>query len=629
MHGLPVFWKLLLPFLLVVLVTGVLGAYVTVRDADARERSALVERLTGHVDDARAAVHADEIELVEAAHAAAGLDGIRAALASGDGAAAAGPLESVLRRHAGLAVVAAIRSDGSSLAELVRHAPGGEPFAAVGSPWVTSDPFTFTSPAAATEGRAGFARLGERELLVAVAPVCDGDLPCVPSGFAAVALDAGEVAGRAAVRNATDMEREVALFTRAGELLASTGDPPPPPAELEVAATSIEPRRAGEGDHRLVTAYAGFDLGGRPAGVVAVSVPAAGAFGSSLDEALPLAALLGLAMAIAVGAAALVSRRLLRQLRALVHTSRRLGAGELSARAPVLSDDEHGELARALNRMAERLEADRDTLELQVEQRTSEVRRLLRDRTEFFAGVSHELRTPLAVIITQASMLRSHSEDPSAAEEAGVAIGASASQLLDLVNDILSLARAEAGGVEVSATRLDLGALLADLTPMLARLGAASELEVHTRVEPGLPAVRADAARLREVVVNLASNAVKYTPAGGAVTIAAARAGDVVAVTVADTGVGIPVEVGDSVFEPFYLVPGTRAQREQASSGLGLALARRWVEAMGGTITWYPNPDGLGTVFAFTVPTAGLPPRAPRPRVERPPASSGAAATSS
>src|SRR5207245_1376570 len=103
----------------------------------------------------------------------------------------------------------------------------------------------------------------------------------------------------------------------------------------------------------------------------------------------------------------------------------------------------------------------------------------LRDRTEFFAGLSHELRTPLAIIITQAKMLL---DDAGGAAESGETIRASASQLLELVNDILNLARAEAGSIDVTLRTMRLQDLFADLTPMLVRLGAASEVDVQVRV---------------------------------------------------------------------------------------------------------------------------------------------------
>jgi two-component system phosphate regulon sensor histidine kinase PhoR len=122
-------------------------------------------------------------------------------------------------------------------------------------------------------------------------------------------------------------------------------------------------------------------------------------------------------------------------------------------------------------------------------------------------------------------------------------------------------------------------------------------------VPPDLPAVRADRQRLREVIVNLVDNAAKYTPEGGSVDLSAAARNGSVVVSVKDTGVGIPPESGEFIFEPFYRVRGTRAQQGQASSGLGLALAKRVVEAQGGTIS-FESKVGKGTTFTFTLELA-------------------------
>jgi signal transduction histidine kinase len=198
-------------------------------------------------------------------------------------------------------------------------------------------------------------------------------------------------------------------------------------------------------------------------------------------------------------------------------------------------------------------------------------------------------------------MLSSSNGNRAARGEASDTIRASATQLLEVVNDILELARAESGSIEINPRRVRLHDVLDDLQSMLVRLGAASDIDVNLRLPSHLPTVTADAARLREVVVNLVDNAIKYTPNGGSIEVSAEPVQDHVRVLVTDTGVGIPAEVGDRVFEPFYRVTGTRPQRDQASSGLGLALTRRWVEAQGGVITWAPNPRG-GTIFEFTVP---------------------------
>lgn len=608
-RDLPIMWKLLLPFLVLLMAVGSVGAYIIVRDLSSKSAAALGEQLTLRALDARSFIHDRELDLLESANYATNQQGMVEALAAERPVAVGGLLRSVIALKTDLAIVAATNEQGASVSELVRSGSAITP--ASGTDWSSFAP---VRAALERETKAsGFVRLGDKVLMIMVAPVCSGASGCAPVGFAIAGFDAAQVA-RAIAMATSDTGRgaeNVTLYDEDGRILTSTAQAPPSVRLGDT--TQIEQRRLRVGGEDVATAYAAFTLAGSRAGAVAVTIPAGTAFGSVGGPALGLVGLLVLAMAAAIGLGAAVSRLILRQLRALLETSRELGEGKLSARAPVLSEDEHGELAVALNRMAEQVEASHETLELQVEQRTEAIRRLMQDRTEFFAGLSHELRTPLAVILTQADMLVGTNGSRAARGEASETIRASAGQLLGVVNDILDLARAEAGSIDVHLRPVRLPELLRDIEPMLVRLGAASDIEVKTRLPGRLPMVAADAARLRDVFVNLVDNAIKYTPPGGNIQISAEREGGDVRVSIADTGVGIPSKIGDRVFEPFYRVPGTRPQREQASSGLGLALTRRWVEAQGGTITWAPNPGG-GTVFVFTMPVARTAGRSPSGR---------------
>jgi signal transduction histidine kinase len=338
---------------------------------------------------------------------------------------------------------------------------------------------------------------------------------------------------------------------------------------------------------------------------MALSVPTAQAFATARGAGLRLALILFGAMAGVVAIGAALSRRILAQVRPLVETNRALGRGELEVRAPVLSSDELGELARGVNQMAEQLQASYETLELRVAQRTEEVQRLLKERTEFFAALSHELRTPLAIIRGQAKMMLdpTYPKGVKWVTQTGAVIDDSAAQLLSTVNDVLELARAESGRFELDVETIDLPDVVRGARPTIEGLTRANGLEIAVDVPDNLPPVRADRTRLREVIVNLVDNAAKYTPEGGAVDVSASARNGSVVVSVSDTGVGIPPEAGELIFEPFFRVPGTKAQRGQASSGLGLALAKRIVEAQGGKITFESRPEA-GTTFTFTLPLA-------------------------
>jgi signal transduction histidine kinase len=407
------------------------------------------------------------------------------------------------------------------------------------------------------------------------------------------------------VARLAEAAKGAALFDARGELLAASGlvSRHAPPSSAPTG--QLVRRRAHVGSVGVATLYAPLVVQDRPVGTLAVSVRSAPAFAGVRSAGLRLALILLAVMAGIVAIGALLSRLILSRVRNLVHTHRGLGSGDLSARAEVTSRDELGELAAGVNDMADRLQASYETLELRVEQRTAEVERLLRERNDLFTALSHDLRTPLAVIRGQAKLQAGASlrRDAKALAESGRTVSSAADQLLRLVDDILALAQAEAGGLDLDLADLRLEDVMADVQPTIRGLGAGAKVNVGVELDKDLPLVRADRGRLREVVLNLADNAIKYTPSGGGVTLSAARANGHVAITVADNGVGIPAEAGQRVFEPFYRVRGTDPQRGQPSTGIGLALAKRFVEAQGGEISFVSTP-GEGSAFTFTVPVA-------------------------
>lgn len=248
-----------------------------------------------------------------------------------------------------------------------------------------------------------------------------------------------------------------------------------------------------------------------------------------------------------------------------------------------------------------------------IVERTAEVERLLRERTDFFTGLSHEFRTPLASILAYADMLRDDDPKPDGwHRRAGEVLHGCASQLLAVVNDILEIARERQGRREFVAEAVDPAELLRDLWPPVEALAERNGVTATLVVPDTLPSVVADTPRLREAVMDLVSNALKYTPGGGRIEVLATRDGGEVAIRVSDTGPGIPGDLAERVFEPFYRLTGVRPQRGQPSSGLGLALVRQIVSAHGGTVRVLPNV-GEGAIFEVRLPTAGGPaPGGPR-----------------
>jgi len=269
---------------------------------------------------------------------------------------------------------------------------------------------------------------------------------------------------------------------------------------------------------------------------------------------------------------------------------REIAGGDFSRRVDVSNRDELGALAANLNRMSEEL----GRLYRQLEDAS-------RHKSEFLANMSHELRTPLNAIIGFSEVLheRMFGElNPKQAEYVQD-IHASGQHLLALINEILDLSKVEAGRMELELAPLDLRATLEGALTLIreraTRHGIALELAVDDRVGE----LVADERKVRQVVLNLLANAVKFTPDGGRITVTAVPADGVVEIAVADTGVGIAPEDQAAVFEEFRQVGAGQSRRE--GTGLGLTLAKKLVELHGGRI-WVKSQVGEGSTFTLTIP---------------------------
>ena len=224
-------------------------------------------------------------------------------------------------------------------------------------------------------------------------------------------------------------------------------------------------------------------------------------------------------------------------------------------------------------------------------------------KSDFLAGMSHELRTPLNAIIGFSDLMRAELPDGdrrSVPAEWVEHVHNSGRHLLGLINDVLDLAKVEAGRLELNLDAIAVEAAVGEVVTTLRPLTDRKGLQVYLEV-PSHATVRADPLRLRQILDNLLSNAIKFTPDGGTIAITATPALDDVSITVADTGVGIAPEDQERVFEEFQQV-GPAAQR-RAGTGLGLALARRLVEAHGGTIA-LKSALGEGSRFTVRLPSA-------------------------
>ena len=241
----------------------------------------------------------------------------------------------------------------------------------------------------------------------------------------------------------------------------------------------------------------------------------------------------------------------------------------------------------------------------EVEAKSREVEAANRHKSEFLANMSHELRTPLNAIIGFSDVLaeRMFGEiNPKQGEYLGD-IRASGQHLLSLINDILDLSKVEAGKMELQPSRFSLADALQSVAMMVRERAAGRGIGLSTQIDPAIGLVEADERKIKQVVLNLLTNAVKFTRPGGQVQLRATRAGDGVSVAITDTGVGIAPADQARVFEEFAQARAGAAG-EQEGTGLGLTLSRKLVELHGGTI-WVESELGKGSTFTFTLPRTG------------------------
>lgn len=471
-------------------------------------------------------------------------------------------------------------------------------------------------------------------------------------------------------------------------------------SETLYAAAAVTPGETGR---------AGTDSSpqAEPLGVLRLSVP-----GSEIEDALdPLKRALLVATLLAlvagVGAALVVSEMTARPFKRLVHVAARLAQGQLEARIEPRGPDEAGQLARAFNRMRDRLESqvasvsrererlisvlnnlvdgvfildDEGRIRLfnpvaarlvgldtkanagprslrgqplaqivrdhrivetwqdcmqdgkqaesifQWENRTmrvialpfvaggsggyivllqdmTELHRLERVRRDFVSNISHELRTPLASLQALTETLRDGAlDDPAAAPRFLDRVETEVDALVQMVRELLELSRIESGQVPFRFQPVPVSETVLTPVERLQPLAARSGINLIVDLPPRLPYVYADAQRIHQVVTNLVHNALKFSSAGGAVRVSAAAkaGGSHVTVSINDTGIGVPAEDTDRIFERFFKTDRARAS---LGTGLGLAIAKHIVQAHSGRI-WVDSTEFQGSTFSFTLPVA-------------------------
>ena len=300
------------------------------------------------------------------------------------------------------------------------------------------------------------------------------------------------------------------------------------------------------------------------------------------------------ALALALGAAGLIAWATFgpahRRLRALEEAATRLGSGDLSARAPADGADEIASVATAFNRTADALQREID--KVRTEQ---DVRRQL------LADVSHELHTPLTAIRGYVDTLQMH-EMPLTEDERRryLAIVSDETERLErLIADLLDLARLDAGRLTMTVGRVFVPTLLARVLDR--HRPAADAGGIRLEVLPAAVEITADGGRLEQALSNLVANALRFTPAGGAVRVVASAADGWLTIGVSDTGPGLSRDQQARVFERFYKAD---ASRSASGTGLGLSIVKAIAEAHGGRVT-VESEEGQGSTFTLHLPLGG------------------------
>jgi histidine kinase len=302
-------------------------------------------------------------------------------------------------------------------------------------------------------------------------------------------------------------------------------------------------------------------------------------FQESFSEALTWAALAAGTAALAVSL--LLSRRVVKPVRAMTSASQRIAAGDYDDRVQEHGADELSQLAHSFNQMAAQLQ--------QVESM----------RRQLIGNVAHELRTPLTFI--KGSMEGLMDGVLPATPETYQQVHREADRLNRLVNDLQELSRVEASAFELDLHPVEFSSLVKTVVKRLGTQFEDKGVQLSINLPADLPHVQGDADRIIQILTNLLSNALRYTPAGGEVTLDASRQGNYVETAVKDTGTGIPPEHLPHIFTRFYRVDKSRS-RQGGGSGIGLTIARHLVEAHGGRIWVESEGEGQGSVFTFTLP---------------------------
>ena len=462
---------------------------------------------------------------------------------------------------------------------------------------------------------------GDRVLFWVVAPVVERG---APAGYVAqVRQVMGPRAATQSLRELTGQDVEMYMRNHGDTLWAlAPGTPVRPPVRRDSTASGLFNVRDRGG--RMIAVEA--RVNGTPWWVVLES-PLSTVEGRARATVTRLATLSLLLLALGAVISWAISRRITKPLASLTMAAEAIARGEYGRRVDHAGGDEIGRLASSFNQMASEVEGTRQELEMQVEeaqaaaeeteltnqqlqvataaaeQAKDEAERASRAKSDFLAVMSHELRTPLNAIGGYAQLIELgiHGPVTETQREALARISRSQGHLLRLINDVLNFARLDAGQVQYDITNVPVDETLDGLEALVAPQIRAKRLTLTHRPCGAHVTVRADREKLQQVVINLLTNAIKFTPEDGTIDMECEADTTHVRIRLRDSGMGIPEEYQRSIFDPFVQVDRA-LHRPNEGIGLGLAISRDLARGMDGDLT-VESEVGKGSTFTLTLPT--------------------------
>jgi two-component system sensor histidine kinase BarA len=343
----------------------------------------------------------------------------------------------------------------------------------------------------------------------------------------------------------------------------------------------------------------------------------------------------------------ILTRLIFEPVRMLRETAEKVQGGSVRIRSQIKTGDEFEQLSEAFNSMLDQMEQNQAHLKAMNESLDLKVTELSeanvglyesnRFKSEFLANVSHELRTPLNSIIGFAELLEEMARSEAGTQGGAATLGSggagggdgadskrlryvgniltSGRALLEMINELLDMAKIEAGRMEVNIEPTSVGDLIEGLVGIMRPQAQSKAIEMRTVIAQRLPVIETDAGKLQQILYNFLSNAIKFTPGRGTVTISADRVTRQdnslgVRISVADTGPGIPYDMQDVIFEKFRQIDASHT-REHAGTGLGLAICRELAQMLNATVSFVSEP-GRGATFFVDLPLTHQP-QAPQP----------------